>query len=141
MLNIALEQVAYCPKVKFFSVGCLILCSNSQSFISGYTEEVQHMHAEEVAIHKAKLAQLNLQNATLYSTLEPCSVRLSAKTSCTDRIIESGISRVVYGCREPSEFVDCVGHERLLEHGIVVQQAFELEKRCLISIHSKRDSN
>jgi len=43
------------------------------------------------------------------------------------------IRRVVLGVREPDRFVQCVGVEKLEEHGIVVvrNEDVELEKECL----------
>ena len=62
-----------------------------------------------------------LPGATIYSSLEPCSIRKSRPASCTRLIIESGIRRVVFAWREPSLLVeDCQGAELLREAGIEV---------------------
>ena len=44
-------------------------------------------------------AGFNLQGKTLITTLEPCMWRKSGMT-CSDRIIDSGLSIVVYGCSD-----------------------------------------
>jgi len=54
-----------------------------------------------------------LPTATLYSSLEPCSVRLSRPISCTTLILAAGIRRVVFAWREPEVFVDGRGVEVL----------------------------
>ena len=52
--------------------------------------------------------------------MEPCSVRASKPVSCTERIIRSGASRVVYAYAEPACFVRCEGTRLLREAGIDV---------------------
>lgn len=56
----------------------------------------------------------------LYTTMEPCSKRLSGNRCCTSRIIAAGISRVVVGVKEPPTFVDCEGSGLLKEAGVEV---------------------
>lgn len=53
-------------------------------------------HAEMVALRQAALAQSNyrLSGATLYVTLEPC-------TMCAGLLIHSRVSRLVFGASEP----------------------------------------
>ena len=53
-------------------------------------------HAEIVAIREAAqhLKSWNLSGCTLYVTLEPCPM-------CAGAIIQSRLSRVVYGCADP----------------------------------------
>ncbi|KAF9184255.1 hypothetical protein BGZ51_003453 [Haplosporangium sp. Z 767] len=68
----------------------------------------------------------------MYSTMEPCSTRLSGNRSCSDRLIESGVRRVYVGVREPDHFVKTVvGVENMVEQGIEVVYIPGLEKECL----------
>ena len=79
------------------------------------------MHAEESALRGMAPRHPRLPGATMYSSLEPCSVPRSRPASCTQLIIESGIRRVVFAWREPSLLVeDCQGMELLREAGIEV---------------------
>lgn len=73
-------------------------------------------HGEYCALKKLKEA--DMQGATVYTTLEPCSERNPPKKSCTDRLIESKVARVVYGIADKHESV--YGHASLVEAGIEV---------------------
>jgi diaminohydroxyphosphoribosylaminopyrimidine deaminase/5-amino-6-(5-phosphoribosylamino)uracil reductase len=117
---IALSQL--CPvSQRAFSVGAILVDPRGNVVATGYSRETDDAsHAEEIAIAKAARAGVDLRGATLYSSLEPCSSRLSGKTSCADRIIAAGISRVVLAMREPPVFVNCQGIKLLEAHGIDV---------------------
>ncbi|KAF9340162.1 hypothetical protein BGZ91_003228 [Linnemannia elongata] len=68
----------------------------------------------------------------MYSTMEPCSTRLSGNRSCSDRLIASGIRQVYVGVREPDHFVKTVvGVENMVEKGIEVIHIPGLEDECL----------
>ncbi|KAF9909268.1 hypothetical protein EC991_008905 [Linnemannia zychae] len=68
----------------------------------------------------------------MYSTMEPCSTRLSGNRSCSDRLIASGIRQVYVGVREPDHFVKTVvGVENMVEKGIEVIHIPGLEAECL----------
>jgi pyrimidine deaminase RibD-like protein len=73
-------------------------------------------HGEYCALKK--LAPADVQGATVYTTLEPCSKRNPPKKSCTDRLIESKVARVVYGLGDKD--VTVYGHPSLSEAGIDV---------------------
>jgi pyrimidine deaminase RibD-like protein len=107
------------PSATAFAVGCVIVDSDGNVIVTGYSRELgEHWHAEEVALSKA--AGTSLAGATLYSSLEPCSTRKSRPVSCTQLIIEAGIPRVVFALREPPTFVDCCGAELLAAAGVEV---------------------
>lgn len=73
-------------------------------------------HGEYCALKKLNVA--DVQGATVYTTLEPCSTRNPPKKSCTDRLIESKVARVVYGLADKD--VTVYGHASLVEAGIAV---------------------
>lgn len=118
----AIELSRLCPPSnKAFSVGAIIVNAEGKQVSSSYSRErVDNEHAEERAIKKALEQNSDLHGCTICSSLEPCHPRLSGKTSCTDLIIQSGISRVVFALSEPTTFVICHGTTRLKEHGIEV---------------------
>src|SRR5262249_14950364 len=68
----------------------------------------------------AKAAGAHLGRATLYTSLEPCSVRRSRSRTCTELILAAGIRRVVFAMREPPTFADCRGFEELDKAGVDV---------------------
>jgi 5-amino-6-(5-phosphoribosylamino)uracil reductase len=105
-----------------YRVGALLVTQNGETF-DGYTgETAPENHAEEEAIAKAVAAGANTSCATMYSTIEPCTLRKSKAKSCTDKIIEHGIARVVFALREPDKFVRCEGVRQLTDAGIDVTE-------------------
>jgi pyrimidine deaminase RibD-like protein len=67
-----------------------------------------------------------LKAATIYSSLEPCSIRKSRPCTCTQWILAAGIPRVVYAMREPETFVIGAGAAALTEAGVTVVQRADL---------------
>ncbi len=132
-----LEQAAdlafLCPPTdKAFAVGCVIVARDGAVIATGYSREWgDGWHAEEVAIEKARGAGMSLKGCTLYSSLEPCSVRLSGKKPCCAHIAEAGIVRVAFVMREPPVFVEGRGQETLENTGIstVCTKNAALEKK------------
>ena len=112
------------PSDSAYSVGAVIVAADGTPLSRGYSRENDpQVHAEESALAKLPSADPRLEGATIYSTLEPCSVRKSRPRSCTQLIIGSGIGRVVFAWREPSLFVaDCQGAELLEQAGLSVTE-------------------
>jgi len=52
--------------------------------------------------------------------MEPCTIRASHPRTCTQLILATGITRVVYAIREPSFLVECDGVEQLAAAGLTV---------------------
>ncbi|MET7769267.1 deaminase [Nocardia sp. NPDC005366] len=129
----AIEWARRCPPSETaFSVGAVIV-TDGAVLSTGYSRETDaKVHAEESALNKLDVNDPRLAAATIYSTLEPCSQRATAtRPPCTDRIIAAGISRVVIAWREPSTFVtNCVGVEKLRQHGITVVELADLAEEA-----------
>ncbi|KIV92436.1 hypothetical protein PV10_03735 [Exophiala mesophila] len=148
------------PKPTNFRVGCVIVSypasdgdssplTTSQTvpgtvLETGYTLELEgNTHAEQNALSKLQASQgsANVQdwslvlpqssNVTLYTTLEPCGLRLSGNLPCVDRIIATrrglhgeqdsgaGIRKVIFGAREPGTFVaDSKSLQKLDQAGV-----------------------
>jgi diaminohydroxyphosphoribosylaminopyrimidine deaminase/5-amino-6-(5-phosphoribosylamino)uracil reductase len=110
------------PSEGAYSVGAVIADVNGLEIATGYSRETDaKVHAEESALAKLSPDDHRLKEATIYSTLEPCSQRVSRPQSCTQLIIAAGIPRVVIAWREPSLFVEnCTGVELLEQRGVDV---------------------
>ncbi len=121
-MDLAFDLSRKSPKVKeAFSVGAVIVNASNQIVATAYSRETgEYDHAEEIALLKAKRAKVNLNNCILYCTLEPCAVRKSKDKSCSEHIIESGISTIFVGAREPNLFVKQYGIEKLRESVVSV---------------------
>jgi len=102
-------------------VGCVLVQSRSV-LTEGYHKSFGSAHAERMAlINAGELAR----GATLYVNLEPCC-EAGKQPPCTDTIISAGITRVVFGARDPSN----QGAEALRKKGIeVIGPVMEAECR------------
>ena len=128
-LRRAIELAEHCPPSRTaFSVGALIVCRDGLTLATGYSRELDpHDHAEEAALAKLSVDdQRRLQNATIYSSLEPCSIRASRPRSCTGLILATPIRRVVFAWREPPLFADGQGAEILSAAGCQVIEVTQL---------------
>ncbi|WP_371644821.1 deaminase [Streptomyces sp. NBC_00597] len=129
----AIELSRKCPPAEgAFSVGAIIVGADGEELAHGYSRETDaHVHAEESALAKLPVDDPRLADATLYSTLEPCSERKSRPLTCTQLILRSPIRRVVIAWREPSLLVaDCVGVETLRSEAIEVVELAGLANRA-----------
>ena len=105
-------------------VGCVVLNPAGEIVSVGYHKKYGEFHAERDALNKLTDAK----GCTLVVNLEPCCHR--GKTPpCTDIILEKGISRVVYGMKDPNPVVSGKGLEILKKAGIEVTGPV-LEKEC-----------
>lgn len=122
-LSVAVDLAWRCPpSAGAFSVGAVIVSADDRELATGWSREVdEHVHAEESAIAKLSPDDPRLPGATVYSSLEPCSVRRSRPLTCTSLILAAGIRRVVFAWREPALLVaDCQGAELLAAAGVEV---------------------
>lgn len=129
----AIELSRRCPPSgTAFSVGAVIVSSAGREIACGYSRETDaHVHAEESALSKLSADDRRLSEATLYSTLEPCTERKSRPFPCTQLILRVEVPRVVIAWREPSLFVaDCVGVEILRSAGVTVVELAELAQEA-----------
>jgi len=91
----------------------------------GFHERVGGHHAEVNALLNAKES---VEGADLYVTLEPCS-HYGRTPPCVDRIIESGIKRVLIGIKDPNPLVAGKGIKKLIDADIFVREGI-LAKAC-----------
>jgi pyrimidine deaminase RibD-like protein/dihydrofolate reductase len=115
------------PSTTAFSVGAVIVDAAGEEIAWGYSRETDDtVHAEESALAKLADDDPRLRTATIYSSMEPCSVRKSRPRSCSRLILDAGIPRVVFALREPATFVDGEGLEQLTAAGVTVVERPEL---------------
>lgn len=109
----ALELAAVAESQDEVPVGAVIV-AGGQELGAGFNAPIGRCdstaHAEIAAIRAASAAVSNyrLSGATLYVTLEPC-------TMCAGALVHARISRLVFGAREPKAGA-VVSRNRLLEH-------------------------
>lgn len=121
-LKLAVQLSRRCPKKQTsYAVGAVIVGPDGELASMGYSLELgEAFHAEHVALEKAHKAGKDVQGGTIYSTMEPCSVRASGKTPCVQRIVDAGLDRVVFALEEPPVFVRCQGKQQLADRGLKV---------------------
>lgn len=100
------------------AVGCVIE-HQGEVIGEGYTQAFGGAHAEVMALNQVKKEEL-LPLSTLYVSLEPCS-HYGKTPPCVNRIIASGIKRVVIGILDPNPQVSGTGIEKLISAGCSVQ--------------------
>jgi diaminohydroxyphosphoribosylaminopyrimidine deaminase / 5-amino-6-(5-phosphoribosylamino)uracil reductase len=98
------------------SVGCVIV-QDGRIVGRGFHEYALLDHAEVRALKEASEYS---RHATAYVTLEPCCHQ-GRTPPCADRLIESGVRRVVVGRVDPNPRVSGRGIERLRSAGIQVE--------------------
>lgn len=86
----------------------------------GYHKKAGLPHAEVEAIESAGKSALG---ATLYITLEPCT-HYGRTPPCVDKILESGIKKVVVGTVDPNPLNNGKGIQLLREHKVEVEVGF-----------------
>lgn len=91
----ALEQAKTAYKYNDVPIGCVIVKDNiiiASSYNRKEIDNIATYHAELLAINQAcqRLGTWHLEECTLYTTVEPCLM-------CTGAILQSRISKVVYG--------------------------------------------
>ncbi|OWZ15835.1 hypothetical protein PHMEG_00010451 [Phytophthora megakarya] len=116
------------PSENAYCVGCVVV-RDGHVLSSGFSRELPgNTHAEQVALHKL---HFEAQGATVYTTMEPCSKRVSGNVPCVQSCLRAGVTRVVIGVMEPKTFVICEGVQLLQNAGVDVKLLKGLEADCL----------
>jgi diaminohydroxyphosphoribosylaminopyrimidine deaminase/5-amino-6-(5-phosphoribosylamino)uracil reductase len=98
-------------------VGAVVV-NNDQVVGQGYHQRVGGAHAEVNALNEAGE---KARGATLYVTLEPCN-HFGRTPPCTEKIMASGIRRVVTAMTDPDPTVTGGGNDYLRGRGIRVDE-------------------
>lgn len=115
-LNLALKAKDARPNPY---VGALLV-KNKKIIASGFHRKAGLLHAEIYCLDKIKD---KAKGATLYVTLEPCS-HFGRTPPCVDRIVRSGIKKVVVGIPDPNPLNAGCGIKFLRKEGIKVEVGF-----------------
>lgn len=97
-------------------VGAVVV-KDGQIVGEGFHPQAGKPHAEVYALDAAGA---DAEGATLYVTLEPCAHH-GRTPPCCERVIGSGISRVVVAVEDPNPLVAGRGVQALRDHGIEVE--------------------
>ncbi len=145
-MQLALEQAQKSPpKPTNYRVGAVLVDSAANQILAtGYTLELPgNTHAEQCCFiklaEKHGVSEENLKEAlpsdlALYTTVEPCSKRLSGNLPCVERVLRlAGCIRTVYvGIMEPETFVaENTGKRSLDNAGISLVHVEGFEKEIL----------
>ncbi|KAI1451258.1 cytidine deaminase-like protein [Annulohypoxylon moriforme] len=131
------------PKPTNYRVGAVVVnAATNEILATGYTLELPgNTHAEQCCFEKIserhsvpanRLNEVLPEEVILYTTVEPCSQRLSGNLPCVDRILAIGekIKTVYVGVYEPEKFVSGNSSKQKLEDagiGFVHVAGFENE--------------
>ncbi|KAJ1796143.1 DRAP deaminase [Coemansia sp. RSA 2399] len=133
----ALSEGRKCSSVETaYNVGAVITTSDGKRVVAtGYSRKYPgNTHAEQCALMDLAEESADCDGQTrglvMYTTMEPCSKRLSGNKPCSQGIMESGIDTVFVGVMEPDHFVNCTGAKDLVDKGIKVIHIEELEAEC-----------
>ena len=108
-------------------VGAVIIDATGKIIAEGFHDRMRsENHAEVVAI---KAAGNQTQGATIVVTLEPCN-HIGKTGSCTQAIIDSGISNVVFAVSDPNSIASG-GAAKLRAAGITVAEGVLEEEAAL----------
>lgn len=135
-MKLAVEEAQKCEETTTaFSVGA-VLVKDGEILETGYSRELPgNTHAEQCALEKyfAKNGVTDVPTGTvIYTTMEPCSERLSGNLPCVDRILKTCIKTVFVGVLEPDTFIKKnVGLEKLSEKNVSYVRVPGFEKECL----------
>ncbi|MEX0929777.1 MAG: bifunctional diaminohydroxyphosphoribosylaminopyrimidine deaminase/5-amino-6-(5-phosphoribosylamino)uracil reductase RibD [Balneolales bacterium] len=112
-------------------VGCVIVSAEGRLIGRGYHERYGEAHAEVNAL-KSVRDKSELEGATVYVTLEPCSHH--GKTPpCVDALTMFSIRRVVCAMADPNPKVEGNGIRLLREKGITVDTGILEEEAALLN--------
>jgi pyrimidine deaminase RibD-like protein/NTP pyrophosphatase (non-canonical NTP hydrolase) len=101
-------------------VGAVVVKDNEVLAVA-YRGEFQGEHAEFIALER-KLPNAKLVGATVYTTLEPCTVRRYPKRPCAEWLASRKVGRVVVGTLDPNPLISGKGEMWLRERNIPVER-------------------
>ena len=71
-----------------------------------------------------------LRMTDVYTTMGPCSFRISGLVPCADALIKADIKRHIIGTSEPDDFVHCESAQQLIAARKEVVWLKDMEEEC-----------
>jgi diaminohydroxyphosphoribosylaminopyrimidine deaminase/5-amino-6-(5-phosphoribosylamino)uracil reductase len=106
-----------------------VVVKDGQIVGEGFHPSVGKPHAEVFALDAAGE---NAQGATLYVTLEPCAHH-GRTPPCVEKLLETGVKRVVVAVEDPNPLVAGKGIQRLREAGLDVHVGVGADDACKLN--------
>jgi pyrimidine deaminase RibD-like protein len=97
-----------------------VVAKDGKVLAKAHRGESPKSHAEFIALEE-KLKDEAIAEATVYTTLEPCTKRNPPKISCAQRLVDRKVSRVFIGMLDPNPDIRGLGEQLLSSAGIDVQ--------------------
>jgi pyrimidine deaminase RibD-like protein len=97
-----------------------VLSTRGKFVASAFRGESALGRHAEFELLEQKLRDTPAAGSTLYTTLEPCTVRNLPKIPCAERILARRITRVVIGMLDPDQRICGKGVQRLRLGGVQV---------------------
>ncbi|MDZ7691520.1 MAG: bifunctional diaminohydroxyphosphoribosylaminopyrimidine deaminase/5-amino-6-(5-phosphoribosylamino)uracil reductase RibD [Balneolaceae bacterium] len=107
-------------------VGCIIVDGEGNKTGQGYHERYGQAHAEVNAIEQV-INKADLEDATVYVTLEPCAHH-GQTPPCCKMLGKLPLNRVVIAMKDPTTKVNGKGIKHLREQGITVDVGLKEEE-------------
>ncbi len=129
-------------------VGAVLLFPDGR-IETAYRGELREGDHAEFTLLERKFPHENLEECTLFSTLEPCVERNPPKVPCCRRTTNARIKKVFVGIEDRDPTVDGKGIKHLESHGVEVkmfdrefQRIIEVENKAFLkqALERKRDS-
>uniref|UniRef100_C7DTI5 DRAP deaminase n=1 Tax=[Candida] membranifaciens TaxID=45567 RepID=C7DTI5_9ASCO len=135
-MELAIELAEKCGETTTqFNVGA-VLVYDGEILGTGHTRELEgNTHAEQCALEKyfTRTGERNVPYGTkIYTSMEPCSFRLSGNLPCVERILQTNITTCFVGVVEPGDFVkDNTSVQTLESKGVEYIHIPGYEEKCL----------
>ncbi|KAI5792362.1 cytidine deaminase-like protein [Pyronema domesticum] len=123
------------PVPTAFCVGAVLVGPDGEVLATGFSRELPgNTHAEQCCLDKLSALGIPVpEGSIMYTTMEPCSERLSGNQPCLYRILETGaIKTVVVGVKEPGTFVkENIAEKKLWDGGVRYLKVDGIEEEAL----------